>query len=75
MTAVNHLKKANIPGFHSLRRFRVTWLRKAIVPEGLTKYWIGHSSNQNITDRYDKIRFDVVARKQFAVQAGLGFKL
>src|ERR1700752_404743 len=73
MTAYDHLEKVGIPGFHSLRRFRVTHLRKS-VPEGLLKFWIGHS-NESVTDRYDKIRADVDARKSFAVKAGLGFSL
>jgi integrase len=64
---------ATIPGFHSLRRFRVTHLRKH-VPEGLLKFWIGHS-NESISDRYDKIRVDIEARKSFAAKAGLGFQL
>lgn len=73
MTAYGHLKDAGIPGFHSLRRFRVTHLRKT-VPEGLLKFWIGHA-NESVTDRYDKIRVDVDARKNFAEKAGLGFSL
>jgi len=73
MSAYSNLGKVGIPGFHSLRRFRVTQLRKS-VPEGLIKFWIGHC-NESVTDRYDKIRYDLVARKQFAVQAGLGFQL
>lgn len=73
MTGYRHLEKAGIPGFHSLRRFRVTHLRKS-VPEGLLKFWIGHA-NESVTDRYDKIRVDVGARKTFAEKAGLGFSL
>lgn len=74
MTAVEHLKKAQIPGFHSLRRFRVTQLRQSTVPEGLIKFWIGHQ-DANVTDRYDKTRTDVVVRRRYAQQAGLGFEL
>lgn len=73
MTGYRHLEKVGIPGFHSLRRFRVTHLRKS-VPEGLLKFWIGHA-NESVTDRYDKIRVDVEARKTFAEKAGLGFSL
>lgn len=72
-TGYRHLEKVGIPGFHSLRRFRVTHLRKS-VPEGLLKFWIGHA-NESVTDRYDKIRVDVEARKSFAEKAGLGFQL
>lgn len=74
MTLYDHLNKLGIPGFHSLRRFRVTQLRKSAIPEGLIKFWTGHS-NESITDRYDKIRENVVARKEFAQKAGLGFQL
>ncbi len=63
-----------IPGFHSLRRFRITHLRSAGVPEGLIQYWAGHA-NKSITDRYDKIGKDVEKRKLWAEKAGLGFKL
>lgn len=73
MTGYRHLEKVGIPGFHSLRRFRVTHLRKS-VPEGLLKFWIGHA-NESVTDRYDKIRVDIEARKSIAEKAGLGFQL
>ena len=74
MTAYDHIEKLGIPGFHSFRRFRVTRLRKTGIPEGLIQFWTGHAG-KSITDRYDKISLDVAARKQFAVQAGLGFQL
>ncbi len=75
VTAWRHMESDGLyDGAHTLRRFRVTQLRKSAVPEGLIKYWTGHS-NESITDRYDKIRDDVVARKQFAIKAGLGFQL
>lgn len=65
---------ASIPGFHSLRRFRVTYLRRAGVPENLLEYWVGHA-RKSITDRYDKVGEDVVTRKLWATKAGLGFDL
>jgi len=73
-TCYEHAAKAGISGFHSFRRFRVTHLRKAGIPDGLIQWWIGHSG-KSITDRYDKIGQDIIARKQFAAQAGLGFQL
>ena len=73
-TLYEHFEKMGVPGFHSFRRFRVTQLRKTGIPEGLVQSWIGHAG-KSITDRYDKIAQDVVARKQFAAQAGLGFQL
>ncbi len=74
MTAYKHLLASGIPGFHSLRRFRITHLRKAGVPEGLIQFWAGHAK-KSITDRYDKISEDIETRRDWAEKAGLGFKL
>ena len=38
-------------GLHSLRRFRTETLRRARVPEDLTKLWLGHSK-ETVTDFY-----------------------
>jgi len=38
-------------GFHAFRRFRTETLRRARVPEDLTKLWLGHSK-QTVTDLY-----------------------
>jgi integrase len=62
-------------GFHAFRRFRITQLRKAGTPEGLVKFWAGHSKNGDITDRYDKTSSDLVARREWAERVGLGFRL
>lgn len=67
--------KAGIPGFHSLRRYRVTFLRSQRVPEDIIKFWIGHSANKSITDRYCKMADDIILRKKFAAEVGLGFQL
>lgn len=70
-----HMEKNGLlDGAHTLRRFRVTQLRKSAVPEGLVKYWIGHA-DESITDRYDKIKEDLIARREFVRKAGLGFQL
>ncbi len=73
-TLNEHAENDGVSGFHSFRRFRVTHLRKSNVPDGLVQYWAGHAG-QSVTDRYDKIGEDIAARKQYAVQAGLGFQL
>lgn len=73
-TGYRHLEEVGLPGFHSLRRFRVTHLRKQGIPEGLVQFWAGHRGS-SITDRYDKISLDTDARKQYAKSAGLGFQL
>lgn len=62
-------------GFHAMRRFRVTRLRTEKVPEGIIKFWSGHSAVSNITDRYDKSALDVAFRKAEAARVGLGFRL
>jgi integrase len=40
------LKKLGQPkaGLHSLRRFRLTWLRKNRVPADLERFWMGHEN-------------------------------
>jgi integrase len=72
--AYRRMKADGIDGAHSLRRFRNTHLRQSSVSEGFIKAQIGHH-DQNMTDRYDKIRVDISARKNFAAKAGLGFNL
>jgi integrase len=66
-------EKIRIPGFHSLRRFRISHLRSTGCPEDIIKFWIGHSMNRDITDRYSKLASNIELRKQWAEKAGLGF--
>ena len=74
-TLREHAEEAGIEcRFHAFRRFRVTHLRKAGVPEGLVQFWTGHAG-ESITDRYDKIGADIEARREWAQKAGLGFQL
>ena len=61
-------------GFHAFRRFRVTHLRKNMVPEDLIKFWIGHAP-KTVTDEYSKVKNDVEFRKDVAEKIGLGFEL
>jgi integrase len=70
------LKRLGMPmlGFHAFRRFRVTHLRKNMVPEDLIKFWIGHAP-QTVTDVYSKVKNDVQFRREVAEKAGLGFEL
>lgn len=63
-----------IPGFHSLRRFRVTHLQLASVPESLIKFWAGHAG-KDVTDRYTKVGTEIAARKDWSEKAGMGFQL
>ena len=59
-------------GFHAFRRFRTTHLRKQRTPEGLVQFWLGHAG-KTITDGYDRVREDVVYRKEVAAAVGTGF--
>src|SRR5437870_9179807 len=61
-------------GFHAFRRFRVTHLRKSMVPEDLIKFWIGHAP-QTVTDVYSKVKNDVKFRREVAEKVGLGFEI
>jgi integrase len=70
----DRLNKAGIEGFHALRRFRVTHLRKQRAPEDLIRYWLGHS-NESVTDGYSKLKDDAVERRRVCEQVGAGFSL
>jgi integrase len=64
--------KVEKAGFHAMRRFRTTWLRKQRAPEDLIKFWLGHAE-QSVTDGYSKLDEDVDFRKQVAEEIGTGF--
>jgi integrase len=62
-------------GFHSFRRFRTETLRRARVPEDLTRLWLGHSK-QTVTDLYAiGLERDEAWRREWCERAGLGFSL
>jgi integrase len=61
-------------GFHPLRRFRQTLLRKNRAPEDLIRYWLGWSS-KSIADEYSRVQDDLVFRKGVAESMGLGFEV
>jgi integrase len=70
------LEKLGIPkcGFHAMRRFRVTWLRKSRVPEDLIRFWVGHA-DKTVTDGYSRLSEDSDYKRMVAEQTGLGFVL
>jgi integrase len=72
--ARDSLSKLNVPGFHVFRRFRLTNLREAGVPEDIIRFWIGHA-DRSITDRYSFMKRRLALRRQWAERVGLGFKL
>jgi integrase len=59
-------------GFHALRRFRTTWLRKQRAPEDLIQF--GHAK-KSVTDGYSKLADDVEFRSGVAEKIGTGFHL
>lgn len=61
-------------GFHAFRRFRNTHLRNSLCPDGLLKFWMGHSA-KDMSDHYDKVRDDVVFRRDVAKSFAVGFEL
>ena len=62
-------------GFHAFRRFRTEVLRRARVPEDLTRLWLGHSK-ESITDYYaGGLKNDSAWRQEWAERVGLGFSL
>lgn len=63
-----------IPGFHSLRRFRITHLQGMNVPSTLTKFWAGHAAG-DVTERYTKVGAQIEERRTWSEKAGLGFSL
>ncbi len=62
-------------GLHAFRRFRTETLRRARVPEDLTRLWLGHSK-QSVTDFYaGGLEKDEAWRREWCERAGLGFYL
>lgn len=70
----DRLSNTSVPGFHSFRRFRTTWLRKNRAPEDLVRFWLGHA-DKSITDGYSKLSEDVEYRQKVAERVGVGFCL
>jgi integrase len=74
-----------IPGFHSCRRWRVSFLKKARTPDSLLKAWIGHSPGDqswesdnwgnDLTAIYDKSAADTEWCRKVVNHAGIGFEL
>jgi integrase len=59
-------------GFHAMRRFRTTWLRKQRTPEDLIRFWLGHAQS-SVTDGYSKVADDIEYRREVAKKIGTGF--
>jgi integrase len=72
--ARDSLTELGVPGFHVFRRFRLTNLREAGVPEDIIRFWMGHA-DRTITDRYSMMKRRVAVRKEWAEKVGLCFEL
>jgi integrase len=59
-------------GFHAMRRFRTTWLRKQRTPEDLIRFWLGHAKS-SMTDGYSKLADDIEYRREVVEKIGTGF--
>lgn len=68
------LARLRIPGFHSLRRFRITHLQLSDAPETLIKFWAGHAA-KGMTERYTKVGSEITARKTWSEKVGIGVTL
>jgi integrase len=64
--------KIDKAGFHAMRRYRATWLRKQRAPEDIIRYWLGHAK-ESVTDGYSKLAEDVEFRLDVADKVGVGF--
>ncbi len=62
-------------GTHAFRRFRNTYLKNhTACPSGLFKYWMGHAP-ADMSDLYDKVKYDAAFRREWAERCGIGFEL
>jgi integrase len=61
-------------GFHAFRRFRLTQLSAADVPDALDRFWSGHAA-KDVHQRYAKWGTLLEERREWAEKVGLGFKL
>jgi integrase len=62
----------NQAGFHAMRRFRTTWLRKQRAPEDLIRFWLGHAKS-SVTDGYSKLADDLEYRLEVTEKIAAGF--
>lgn len=68
------VKAGIIGGFHTLRRFRITYLANQSVPPGLARYWTGHAAG-DVHEGYEQFGKEIELRKSEVKRVGLGFTL
>jgi integrase len=73
-TARRRLTALGVPGFHSMRRMRITHLQNKNTPLMLIKFWVGHAAG-DISEKYTKFGAEIESRKDWVNTAGLGFNL
>jgi integrase len=73
-TLRRRMEAVGIHGFHSMRRFRITYLQGKSVPSTLIKFWAGHAAG-DISEKYTKFGSQIEERKDWSERAGLGFTL
>ena len=61
-------------GWHSIRRFRNTWLRGKRTQEDVLKYWMGHKP-QDMSGLYSHLHEELEMRLEEAERVGYGFDL
>jgi integrase len=62
-------------GWHSFRRYRITWLEEKRAHGLLTKIWVGHTLS-DITEEYARsVKKNVKLRLEESERAGTGFKV
>jgi integrase len=73
---INMLGKNKLAGAHAFRRSRDTFLRnETACPEGIYKFWLGHSVGKDMSELYDKIKRNRKKRLEWAERCGYGFDL
>jgi hypothetical protein len=71
----NPITGAAKAGTHAFRRFRNTFLKNhTACPSGLYKFWLGLAPT-DMSDLYDKVKYDAGFRREWAEKSGIGFEL
>ena len=61
-------------GWHSIRRYRNTWLRSKRTQEDILKYWMGHRP-EDMSGLYSHLHEELGSRLEEAERVGYGFGL
>jgi len=61
-------------GFHSLRRFRASFLEEQACQPSIAKYWLGHAVGTEVHERYLKSAKSPARRREECERIDLGFE-